>query len=53
MKIDKKAPFTQLLTVTASSTRGSTVRLRARAYIKVKRGKSPTKSLNATFKVCL
>jgi hypothetical protein len=53
VKIDTKAPFTQLLTVKASSTRGSTVRLRARAYIKVKRGKSPTKSLNATFKVCL
>ena len=53
VKIDRKAPFTQLLTVTASSRRGSTVRLRARAFIKVRRGRSPTKSINATFKVCL
>jgi hypothetical protein len=52
VKVDKKAPFTQVLTVTASTVRGTTVRLRARAFIKVKRGKSPTKSIRASIKVC-
>lgn len=53
VKIDRKAPFTQLLTVKASAVRGSTITLRARAFIKVKRGKSPKKSIYARFKVCL
>lgn len=52
VKIDKKAPFSQTLTVTASTKRGSTQTVRARAFIKVKKGKSPTKSIKATFKVC-
>jgi len=52
VKIDRKAPFTQTLTVTASAKRGSKQTLRARAFIKVKRGKSPKKSIRATFKVC-
>jgi hypothetical protein len=38
--------------VTAGSKSGSTIRLRARAFIKVKRGKSPKKSIFATIKVC-
>jgi len=52
VKIDKKAPFRQTLKVTASSKPGSTVTLKARAYIKVKRGKSPTKSITSKIKVC-
>ncbi|MEI2701217.1 MAG: hypothetical protein V9E83_02310 [Baekduia sp.] len=52
VKIDKKAPFAQTLTVTITAPRGSTQTVRARAYIKVRRGKSPTKSIRATFKVC-
>ena len=52
VKIDVKAPFTQTLTVTAGSKSGSTIALRARAFIKVKRGKSPTKSIRTTIKVC-
>ena len=52
VKIDKKAPFTQTLTVTASAKPGSTISLRARAYIKVKHGKSPTKSIRSSIKVC-
>jgi hypothetical protein len=52
VKIDTKAPFVQTLTVTAGSKSGSTIRLRARAFIKVKRGKSPKKSIFATIKVC-
>ena len=52
VKIDRVAPFTQTLTVTAGSRSGSTIRLRARAFIKVRRGKSPTKSIRATIRVC-
>lgn len=52
VKIDKKAPFTQKLTVKAGTKSGSTITVRARAYIKVSKGKSPTKSIKATVKVC-
>jgi hypothetical protein len=52
VKIDTKAPFVQTLTVTAGSKSGATIRLRARAFIKVRRGKSPKKSIFATIKVC-
>jgi len=52
VKIDKKAPFTQTLTVTASSKAGSKLTVRAQAYIKVKRGKSPKKSIKSTISVC-
>lgn len=52
MKIDRVAPFTQVLTVTAGAKSGSTITLRARAFIKVRRGKSPTKSIRATIRVC-
>lgn len=51
-KIDKKAPFTQTLRVPATARLGSTLTLRARAYIKVRRGKPPKKSIKATLKVC-
>jgi hypothetical protein len=52
VKIDKKAPFKQRLTVKASTKPGSTIKLKARAFIKVKRGKAPKKSLNTSIKVC-
>ena len=52
VKIDRRAPFRQTLRVRANSVPGSTVRLRARAFIKVKRGRSPKKSLFVTFRVC-
>jgi photosystem II stability/assembly factor-like uncharacterized protein len=51
-KIDNKAPFTQTLTVKASTKKGSTVTVKARAYIKVTKGKSPTKSISSKIKVC-
>jgi photosystem II stability/assembly factor-like uncharacterized protein len=51
-KIDKKAPFTQTLTVKASTKKGSTITVKARAYIKVTKGKSPTKSISSKIKVC-
>ncbi|MBA2348033.1 MAG: hypothetical protein H0V81_07045 [Solirubrobacterales bacterium] len=50
-KTDRKAPFTKRLTVKRLKA-GSTHRLRARATIKVKRGKGPTKSISTSFKVC-
>ena len=52
VKIDRKAPFKQTLRVRASSIPGSAIRLRARAFIKVKRGRSPKKSVFVTFRVC-
>ena len=52
VKKDRKAPFVQTLKVTASARRGSTIKLRARAFIKVKKGKAPKKSIRATIKVC-
>jgi hypothetical protein len=52
VKIDRRAPFRQTLRVRAIAVPGSTVRLRARAFIKVKRGRSPKKSLFVTFRVC-
>jgi hypothetical protein len=52
VKIDRRAPFRQTLRVRATSRRGSSIRLRARAFIKVKRGRSPKKSLYVTFRVC-
>jgi hypothetical protein len=52
VKIDKKAPFTQTLKVTASTKRGSTVTVKARAFIRVTHGRSPTKSIKTTIRVC-
>lgn len=52
VKIDRKAPFTQTLKVKAGTRSGSTVTVKARAYIKVSKGKSPTKSIKTTVKVC-
>jgi hypothetical protein len=52
MKIDKKAPFTQTLTVKAGTKPGSTVTVKARAFVKVTKGKSPTKSISSKIKVC-
>ncbi|MBI5106059.1 MAG: hypothetical protein HZB46_13950 [Solirubrobacterales bacterium] len=52
VKVDRKAPFVQTLTVLASSRPGSEVTVRARAFIKVRRGKAPKKSIRAKVKVC-
>jgi hypothetical protein len=52
VKIDRRAPFRQTLRVRATSAHGSAIRLRARAFIKVKHGRSPKKSLYVTFRVC-
>ena len=52
VKVDRTAPFVQTLKVTAGAKRGSTITLRARAFIKVKRGKAPKKSIRSKIKVC-
>ena len=51
-KIDRKAPFVQTLRVPATAVKGASVTFRARAFIKVKRGKAPKKSIRSTIKVC-
>jgi hypothetical protein len=53
VKVDRKAPFAQRLTLQASATRGATIRLRARAYLKVRKGKKvPKRSAYTTINVC-
>lgn len=52
LRIDRKAPFTYTFTVVATQQRGSTITVRARAFIKVRRGKVPKKSIRARVKVC-
>jgi len=51
VKTDQRAPFRQTLTVRSLVT-GSKHKLKARATIKVRHGKSPTKSVSASFSVC-
>ncbi len=51
VKVDKKAPFRQRLTVRKLKA-GSRHTLKARATIKVRKGKSPKKSVRTTFVVC-
>jgi hypothetical protein len=51
VKIDRKAPFTERLTV-KNLKAGSRHTLRARAFIKIKHGKPRSKSLVLAFAVC-
>jgi hypothetical protein len=51
VKTDRTAPFRQTLTIPRPQA-GQTYRLRARATIKVRRGKAPKKSVFATLRVC-
>lgn len=50
--LDRKAPFAMRFKVPPSAAAGSTLTVRARAYIKVRKGRSPTKSIRATVRVC-
>ena len=52
VKIDRRAPFVHTFRVVTTQPRGSTITLRARAFIKVRRGRSPKKSIRASVKVC-
>ena len=47
-----QAPFVYRYKIVATTRRGSTIQLRARAFTKVKRGRAPKKSLRAAIKIC-
>ena len=51
VKTDRKAPFRQTLRI-PNPKKGQSYKFRARAFIKVRRGKAPKKSIFATLKVC-
>jgi hypothetical protein len=50
--LDRRAPFALRFKVPLSAAAGSTLTVRAHAYIKVRHGRSPTKSIRVTVKVC-
>jgi hypothetical protein len=52
VKADTRVPFVHTYSVRVTQEPGSTITLRARAFIKVKRGKSPKKSIRAKVRVC-
>lgn len=52
LRVDRKPPFVQTYTLQATQPPGSTIRLRARAFVKVKRGRTPKKSIATTVRVC-
>ena len=51
MRIDRRAPFVQTLRIT-NARPSTTYRLRARAFIEVRRGRAPKKSVTATVRTC-
>ncbi len=52
LRRDTKAPYVHTYTVAVTQAPGSNITLRARAFIKVRRGTSPKKSIRATVRVC-
>jgi spore coat-associated protein N len=50
--LDRRPPFVARMSVPLSAVPGSTLTVRARAFIKVRRGHSPTKSIRATLRIC-
>jgi len=50
--LDKRAPFALRFKVPLSTAAGEALTVRARAYIKVRHGRSPTKSIRVTVKIC-
>jgi PKD repeat protein len=52
IKTDRSAPFRVRLTLPRTATSGGTVKLRAKAYLKLHSGKSRTKSITVPVKVC-
>lgn len=50
--LDRRAPFALRFKVPLSAAAGSALTVRARAFIKVRHGRSPTKSIRVTVKVC-
>lgn len=52
IRIDRKAPFVANFRVPLSVAAGSTLSVRARAHIKVRKGRAPKKSIHASVRVC-
>ena len=52
LKTDRTAPFVQRVTVDPSRASGSKIVLRVRAFIKVRHGKAPKKSIRTTVTIC-
>ena len=52
VKKDRRAPFVHTFKVKTSQIPGSTITLRARAWMKVRHGKPPKKSIRSTIRVC-
>jgi predicted lipoprotein with Yx(FWY)xxD motif len=52
LRVDTTVPFAYTYSVRVTQPRGSTIRLRARAFIKVRHGRSPKKSIFARVRVC-
>jgi hypothetical protein len=52
IKTDKTAPFVQRVTVDPAKASGSKLVLRVRAFIKVRHGKEPKKSIRTTVTIC-
>lgn len=53
LRTDRKAPFRQTLTATATAAKGSTITMRARAFIKVRKTKKvPKKSVSLKIRIC-
>jgi len=52
VKIVRRPPFVATLTVKSGTKPGAKVKVRARAFMKVKHGKQPTKSISTTITTC-
>jgi hypothetical protein len=52
LTVDRRAPFVKRYRIVATQSRGSVVNIRARAFVKVRRGRAPTTSLRAAIRVC-
>ncbi len=52
VRIDRRAPFAASFRIPFSAKAGSTIVVRARAYIKVKKGRAPKKSIRASVRIC-
>jgi hypothetical protein len=52
VKKDRRPPFVHTFKVRTSQIPGSSITLRARAWMKVRHGKPPKKSIRATIRVC-
>jgi hypothetical protein len=52
LRIDTTVPFVYTYSVRVTQPPGSTISLRARAFIKIRNGKSPKKSIFARVRVC-